>query len=61
MVLRGATDQIIGEAERSLHDALCVLTSTVREPRTLYGGGCSEMLMARWGGTTVMWITLLTI
>jgi T-complex protein 1 subunit beta len=47
VVLRGATEQIIGEAERSLHDALCVLTSTVKEPRTLYGGGCSELLMAR--------------
>merc|ERR1711971_1348525 len=47
IVLRGATEQIIGEAERSLHDALCVLTSTVKEPRTLYGGGCSELLMAR--------------
>jgi len=46
IVLRGATEQIIGEAERSLHDALCVLTSTVKEPRTVYGGGCSEMLMA---------------
>merc|ERR1719158_2313369 len=42
VVLRGATEQIIGEAERSLHDALCVLTSTVKEPRTVYGGGCSE-------------------
>jgi len=47
VVLRGATEQIIGEAERSLHDALCVLTSTVKEPRTVYGGGCSEMVMAR--------------
>jgi len=47
VVLRGATEQIIGEAERSLHDALCVLTSTVKEPRTVYGGGCSEMLMAK--------------
>merc|ERR1719268_705348 len=46
-VLRGATEQIIGEAERSLHDALCVLTSTVKEPRTVYGGGCSEMVMAK--------------
>ena len=44
VVLRGATEQIIGEAERSLHDALCVLTSTVKEPRTVYGGGCSEMV-----------------
>jgi len=47
VVLRGATEQIIGEAERSLHDALCVLTSTVKEPRTVYGGGCSEMIMAQ--------------
>merc|ERR1711872_584074 len=47
VVLRGATEQIIGEADRSLHDALCVLTSTIKEPRTVYGGGCSEMLMAK--------------
>jgi len=47
VVLRGATEQIIGEAERSLHDALCVLTSTVKETRTVYGGGCSELLMAQ--------------
>lgn len=46
IVLRGATQQILDEAERSLHDALCVLTSTIREPRIVYGGGCSEMLMA---------------
>ena len=30
IVLRGATEQILDEAERSLHDALCVLTSTVK-------------------------------
>merc|ERR1712228_1040151 len=35
VVLRGATEQIIGEADRSLHDALCVLTSTVKEPRAM--------------------------
>merc|ERR1712165_680141 len=46
IVLRGATEQILDEAERSLHDALCVLTSTVKETKTVYGGGCSEMLMA---------------
>ena len=39
IVLRGATEQIIGEAERSLHDALCVLTSTVKETKTTFGGG----------------------
>ncbi|KAI8853553.1 chaperonin Cpn60/TCP-1 family [Chytridium lagenaria] len=47
IVLRGATQQLLDEAERSLHDALCVLSQTVAEPRTVLGGGCSEMLMAK--------------
>ncbi|TPX62190.1 hypothetical protein PhCBS80983_g00650 [Powellomyces hirtus] len=47
VVLRGATGHLLDEAERSLHDALCVLSQTVREPRTTLGGGCSEMLMAK--------------
>jgi T-complex protein 1 subunit beta len=46
VVLRGATQQILDEAERSLHDALCVLSQTARESRIVYGGGCSEVLMA---------------
>ncbi|XP_004343186.2 chaperonin subunit 2 [Capsaspora owczarzaki ATCC 30864] len=46
VVLRGATQQILDEAERSLHDALCVLTQTVKETRVVYGGGCSEMIMS---------------
>jgi len=47
IVLRGATSQMLDEAERSLHDALCVLSQTVKEPRIVYGGGCSETLMAK--------------
>merc|ERR1711988_1186273 len=46
VVLRGATKQILDEAERSLHDALCVLQQTVKETRIVYGGGCSEICMA---------------
>lgn len=46
IVIRGATQQIIEEAERSIHDALCVLAATVKESRIVYGGGCSESLMA---------------
>jgi len=46
IVIRGATQQIIDEADRSLHDALCVLAATVKETRTVYGGGCSEVLMS---------------
>jgi len=47
IVLRGATNQLLDEAERSLHDALSVLSQTVKEPRTVLGGGCTEMLMSK--------------
>uniref|UniRef100_A0A8C5L909 T-complex protein 1 subunit beta n=1 Tax=Jaculus jaculus TaxID=51337 RepID=A0A8C5L909_JACJA len=46
IVLCGASQQIIDEAERSLHDALCILAQTIKDPRTVYGGDCSMMLMA---------------
>ncbi|KAH8409259.1 hypothetical protein KR009_011387, partial [Drosophila setifemur] len=46
IVIRGATQQILDEADRSLHDALCVLAATVKESRIIYGGGCAEALMA---------------
>lgn len=39
IVIRGATEQILDEAKRSLHDALCVLAATVKQPRTVFGGG----------------------
>ena len=37
---------MIDEADRSLHDALSVLSQTVKETRIVLGGGCSEMLMS---------------
>jgi T-complex protein 1 subunit beta len=37
---------MVDEAERSLHDALSVLSQTVLETRVVLGGGCSEMLMS---------------
>lgn len=37
---------MIDEADRSLHDALSVLSQTVKETRVVLGGGCSEMLMS---------------
>ncbi len=47
VVLRGATTQMVEEAERSLHDALSVLSQTVRETRVTLGGGCAEMAMSK--------------
>ncbi|KAF5832454.1 T-complex protein 1 beta subunit [Dunaliella salina] len=47
IVLRGASSHILEEAERSLHDALCVLQATVRDSRVIYGGGWPEIRMAK--------------
>jgi T-complex protein 1 subunit beta len=47
IVLRGSSSHVLDEADRSLHDALAILVSTVQDQsRTIYGGGCTEVLMA---------------
>nr|ACU45317.1 rho chaperonin-containing TCP-1 [Rhodomonas sp. CCMP768] len=46
IVLRGGSSHMLDEAERSLHDALCVVLTTVQEKRVVCGGGCSEIEMA---------------
>ena len=35
--------QIIEEAKRSLHDALCVIRNLVRNNHIVYGGGAAEI------------------
>ena len=47
IVLRGASTHVLDEAERSLHDALCVLAMAVGDSRVLPGGGYPEMQMAQ--------------
>merc|ERR1712056_86173 len=46
IILRGASQHILDEAERSLHDAVAVLYQTVQESRVVHGGGSMEMAMA---------------
>lgn len=47
IVLRGASSHILDEAERSLHDALCVVSQTAaNESRVVLGAGNCETLMA---------------
>lgn len=46
-MLRGASTHVLEEAERSLHDALCILLATLDDPRIICGGGCTEILMAQ--------------
>lgn len=43
ILIRGGTERIIDEAERSVHDSLCVVRDVVQEPKILAGGGSPEM------------------
>jgi len=47
ILIRGGTERIVDEAERSLHDALCVVRDIVEEPKILAGGGAPEMEVAK--------------
>ena len=38
--------QIVDEANRSIHDALCVVRNLVRDNRIVYGGGAPEIACA---------------
>jgi len=44
--MRGGNRMIVAEAERSMHDALCVVRNLVRNERVVYGGGASEVSCA---------------
>ncbi|KAK2195916.1 bifunctional TCP-1-like chaperonin intermediate domain superfamily/Chaperonin TCP-1 [Babesia duncani] len=46
IVLRGASSHVLDEAERSLHDALAVLSETLCDGKVVCGGGAAEMEMA---------------
>jgi chaperonin GroEL (HSP60 family) len=52
ILIRGGTQRFTDEAERSLHDALCVVRDVIRDPRIVAGGGAVEVEVAgqlkRW-------------
>ena len=47
ILVRGGTERVVDEAERSLHDALCVVRDVVVEPYVVAGGGAAEAEVAR--------------
>ncbi|KON33764.1 MAG: thermosome subunit [miscellaneous Crenarchaeota group-6 archaeon AD8-1] len=47
IVIRGASAQILDEAERSVHDALCVVRNAVEDGKITAGGGAPEAELAR--------------
>ncbi|MFQ6067978.1 MAG: thermosome subunit beta [Candidatus Bathyarchaeia archaeon] len=47
ILIRGGTERIVDEAERSIHDALCVIRDVVEEPKIVAGGGAPELEVGR--------------
>jgi thermosome len=47
ILIRGGLERVVDEAERSLHDALCVVADVIKEPRIVYGGGAIEAEIAK--------------
>jgi len=46
ILLRGSNQLVLDEADRSLHDALCVVRSLVKKRSLVPGGACVEMEIA---------------
>lgn len=46
ILIRGGNQMLLGEAKRSIHDALCVVRSIVQDSRIVYGGGAAEISCA---------------
>ncbi|MEM3577862.1 MAG: thermosome subunit beta [Candidatus Bathyarchaeia archaeon] len=47
IVIRGGTEHVIDEAERSLHDALCVVRNAIEDGKIVPGGGAPEAEVAK--------------
>jgi chaperonin GroEL (HSP60 family) len=47
VVLRGGTEHVVDEAERSLHDALCVVRDAIEDAKVVAGGGAPEAEIAK--------------
>jgi thermosome len=47
ILIRGGTQRIVDEAERSIHDALCVVRDVAEEPKVVAGGGAPELEVSR--------------
>jgi len=47
ILIRGGTERVIDEAERSIHDAICVARDIVHEPKILAGGGAPELEVSK--------------
>src|SRR6185503_2572203 len=47
ILIRGGSERVVEEAERSMHDALMVVKDVVQEPEIIAGGGSAELYVAQ--------------
>ena len=47
ILVRGGTERVVDEAERAIHDALCVVRDVILEPYVVAGGGAPEAEVSR--------------
>jgi len=47
ILVRGGAEHIVDEAERAIHDALCVIRNIINEPKVVAGGGAIEIEISR--------------
>jgi len=47
IMIRGGSEHVVDEAERSLHDALCVVRNAVEDGKVVGGGGAPEAELAK--------------
>ncbi len=47
IMIRGGSDLIVEEAERSIHDALCVIRNIIQDGLVVPGGGAPEIYLSR--------------
>jgi thermosome len=47
IVIRGGTEHVVDEADRALHDALCVVRNVVEDATYVAGGGSTEIEIAK--------------
>lgn len=47
ILIRGSNQLVLEEAERSLHDALCVVRALIKTRYLVPGGACVEMEVAQ--------------
>jgi thermosome len=48
IVIRGGSQRVVDEAERSLHDALMAVKGVMEYPYIVLGGGATETVISRW-------------